>query len=157
VSDLQALAEQLKLDTATLPSGRKCANGCGATLSPERATGSYALCERCTRITSSGYRGCLDCGREWTASREAHCASCHRHFSSDSAFDMHWGISHSPCAKRPENQGANKHKVCYATSVHRDPATIRTREGAPRLIEVQTEHGPVWSRPGSRPSEPLPR
>lgn len=147
MSDLQALAGQLKLDAGVLSSGRKCANGCGATLSPERAQNSYALCERCARITSTGYRGCLDCGREWSAYREAHCAECHRQFSSDSAFDLHWGIDHSPCAERPENQGSNSHKVCYAQSVHRDPATIR------RLVEIQTEHGPVWSWSGARPSE----
>jgi hypothetical protein len=152
VSDLQTLAEQLKLDTTTLPSVRKCANGCGTTLAPEQAKSSYALCERCTRITSTGYRGCLDCGREWTAGREAHCADCHRQFSSDSAFDLHWGIDHGPCAARPENQGSNSHKVCYAAAVHRDPAAIRKGDGTPRLVEIQTDHGPVWSWPGGRPS-----
>lgn len=151
MSDLQDLAGQLQATTGALQLIRQCANGCGTTLAPEQVRNRYALCPRCARITKDGYRGCPDCGREWTALREAHCVTCHRQFSSDSAFDMHWGIDHAPCAKRPENQGANKHKVCYAQSVHRDPAIIRKGDGTPRLIEVRTERGPVWAWPGGRP------
>lgn len=32
---------------------------------------------------------CKGCGREWGGHREAHCATCHQHFGSTSAFDRH--------------------------------------------------------------------
>lgn len=34
---------------------------------------------------------CTGCGRVWTAPGAAHCASCHEHFGSVTAFDRHRG------------------------------------------------------------------
>lgn len=99
---------------------------------------------------------CRECGRQWTALEEAHCVACHRHFSSDSAFDRHQRIDHRPCGKRPENRGDNKHKVCVAISVCRDPAALVTSDGTPRLERVDSPYGPVWARPGNRPAETIP-
>ena len=79
---------------------------------------------------------CVDCGRRWTAKGEAHCAGCCRHFSSDSAFELH--------VKKPPEYGPRPFETC------RDPATVRTRKGEPKLVLTESRWGPLWSRPGSR-------
>jgi hypothetical protein len=91
---------------------------------------------------------CPDCGRPGTDLKEAHCAACHRHFTSVSAFDAHQRIDHKPCGKAPENQGENPHKVCDARSVCLDPATLHKPDGSPVLVQVETACGPVWANPG---------
>ena len=75
---------------------------------------------------------CPDCGRQWTALEEAHCAGCCRHFSSDSAFDKH--LIAPP-------QGPRPFKTC------RDPAALHKADGSPRLIQVETDHGSMWAWP----------
>jgi hypothetical protein len=105
------------------------------------------LCATCVLVTNGELHICRDCGREWTEAGDAHCAACHRHFSSDSAFDMHQAIDHGRCAWHQRNQGDNKHKVCVAESVCRDPAGLHKRDGSPRLIWTQTERGVTWSKP----------
>lgn len=132
MSGLQDLAEQLQTAAGTLQLTRRCANGCGTTLPPGTAAGAYAMCPRCVLLTSGKLFDCRPCGREWTAKQEAHCAGCHRHFSSDSAFDAHISVD-------------------QAGSVHHDPATLRKRDGSPRLVPVQSEHGVTWSGPGMTP------
>jgi hypothetical protein len=93
---------------------------------------------------------CQDCGRQWTAAREAHCAGCHRHFSSDSAFDMHQRLDHGPCATHPKNR-RQPHRVCYAQSIRLDPATLIKADGSPRLVLTASRFGKTWARPGRRP------
>jgi hypothetical protein len=83
---------------------------------------------------------CRDCSRQWTGDRPAHCAGCHRTFSSDSAFDEHQRLDHGPCASRPENR-KQTHRVCYARSVCLDPATLRRPNGSHRLVEFPTRSG----------------
>jgi hypothetical protein len=78
---------------------------------------------------------CPDCGRIWTALREAHCAACCRHFSSDSAFDAH--------IFPPPPYGPRPFKTCC------DPARLR-KGGKPKLICVDLPEGRMWSWPGSR-------
>lgn len=47
-------------------------------------------------VDGPGY--CSDCDREWAAMGEAHCVECHRHFTSDSGFELHRrdGKCHDP-------------------------------------------------------------
>lgn len=75
----------------------------------------------------SGY--CPDCGREWDALGEAHCACCCKHFTSDSAFDVH----------RVKGE-------CV------DPATIKVvkgeREGEAVLELTTRASGLAWKRAG---------
>ncbi|MQB01953.1 MAG: hypothetical protein GEU78_17080 [Actinobacteria bacterium] len=75
------------------------------------------------------------CGRQWTALDECHCAACHRHFSSISAFDVH--------------QRARTDKDLRVKVTCRDPSTVRKKDGSPRLEEVTTEWGPLWALPGT--------
>lgn len=58
-----------------------------------------STCHLCQHAVEHGWYGmsrgshCRDCGRTWTSMRQAHCstAGCHRHFSSPSTFDFHFG------------------------------------------------------------------
>jgi len=95
---------------------------------------------------------CRECGRAWTASREAHCPGCHRQFSSDSAFESHQVLDHGQCAQHPKNQG-RQHRVCDARSVCRDPATLRRQNGSPRLVLSESRFGPVWGWPAAPSGE----
>jgi hypothetical protein len=126
----------------------RCAN-CGETIM--ELSEVPELCARCVLETNGDLIICHTCGREWTEPSEAHCAGCHRHFSSDSAFDKHQAIDHRPCSKRPENQGDNKHKVCAAQSVCRDPATLKKRDGSPPLRQIETDRGTTWATPEMPP------
>jgi hypothetical protein len=77
------------------------------------------------------------CGRQWAGGRPAHCAGCHRTFSSDSAFDLH--------LIAPPQFGPPPFETC------RDPASLTKGDGTPRLEMVVARFGPVWSWPGTRP------
>lgn len=103
------------------------------------------------RHFSAGAGHCRDCGRQWSASRESHCAGCHRHFSSDSAFDAHQRLDHGPC-----DVGGEHGRTCQAISVCLNPKTLTKGDGSPRLVEVQTPDGLLWAWPGSRPPESIP-
>jgi hypothetical protein len=51
-------------------------------------------CEACEFFKERGYypkqtHHCRTCHRSWTGYTQAHCASCHSHFSTPSAFDRH--------------------------------------------------------------------
>lgn len=107
------------------------------------------LCARCVLETNGELHICRDCGREWTELGDAHCAACHRHFSSDSAFDAHQRIDHRPCKDHP-------HSRCYARSVCQDPGALYKRDGTPRLFLVETERGVTWSEP-EMPAEVIAR
>ena len=63
---------------------------------------------------------CHGCGRRWAGLAECHCAGCHQHFSSVSAFDLH----------RVSGE-------CI------DPA------GHSRLVVRSGPHGVVWGQPSS--------
>lgn len=65
-----------------------------------------------------------ECGAKWTGSRRAHCPSCHRTFSVDSAADKH----------RQGRHGIDRHCV--------DPATVG-------LVPVDKPYGVLWQNPGS--------
>lgn len=80
-------------------------------------------CPICTHNLEHGWYGpdfagerCRDCHRSWTGLAECHCAGCHQHFGSDSAFDLHQ---------------VGDEVIC------RDPATLIDRHGAPRLKVVE--------------------
>ena len=74
---------------------------------------------------------CVQCGRRWTAPREAHCAICHQHFAGYTSFDLHLSVSRDG-----------------ETVTHRDPATLLDCHGQPRLVLVERRLGPTWSRAG---------
>jgi hypothetical protein len=76
---------------------------------------------------------CIDCGRRWAARSEAHCAVCHRHFTSPTAFDLHLSTSRDG-----------------ETVTHRDPATLLDRHGRPRLVLIARASGPAWACAGER-------
>lgn len=78
---------------------------------------------------------CVQCGRRWTALGEAHCAVCHRHFTTYRAFDLHLSVS------RDGEQ-----------VTHRDPAMMIDRYDQPRLVLVERRFGPTWAWPGERPA-----
>lgn len=70
------------------------------------------------------------CGRGWDGLTQAHCATCHRHFGSVAAFDMH-------------RQGSADDRFCA------DPEIIVRGEdskhaGRPRLRAAESPHGVVW-------------
>jgi hypothetical protein len=66
--------------------------------------------------------GC-NCGRTWTGLTQAHCPTCHAHFSSVSGFDRHRGTGR--CA---------------------DPATVMRGDGQPYFKAEQSRFGLTWSR-----------
>lgn len=93
-------------------------------------------CPDCTFATEHGHwpsamRGtthCRACGRYWPVRTEQqHCVSCHRHFKSVRAADMH-----------------RKSDQCV------EPASLVNAKGQPRLVSRETEHGPLWSRSDDR-------
>jgi hypothetical protein len=123
------------------PGAARCAN-CGRTST--ELSDVPDLCARCLLETSGELIICYDCGREWTEAGDAHCAACHRHFSSDSAFDKHQTIDHRPCNGHPNSR-------CVARSVCRDPAALRKRDGSQPLRLVETDRGMTWSEPEMPP------
>lgn len=70
------------------------------------------------------------CGSRWTGHQKAHCAGCHLTFSSDSAFDTH-----------------RRGMRCN------DPSTMKRKDGTSLLALKVTEFGPIWSHPGSVPTD----
>lgn len=114
----------------------RCAN-CGEVFIPSDVPD---LCARCVLETNGELHICRECGREWTEAGDAHCAACHRHFSSDSAFDRHQSMDHRPCKGHPQSR-------CYARSICHDPATLRKRDGSQPLVLIETDRGLSWSEP----------
>lgn len=80
-----------------------------------------------------------NCGRVWTASRECHCPSCHRHFASVRYFDDHM--------QAPDG----KHERAWC----RDPMTIPTsrKDPTPKLKINETAWGPVYASAIERPDD----
>ncbi len=64
---------------------------------------------------------CGGCDRRWNSTSEAHCATCHCHFSTVANFDRH--RVNGTCA---------------------DPATLTDRHGQPILRPVERPGGPTW-------------
>ena len=65
-------------------------------------------CESCKFRDRCHYQQthhCRECHRSWTGHTQAHCVSCHSHFSTPSAFDKH--ITDEGC-RQPE-QLRDKH------------------------------------------------
>lgn len=94
-------------------------------------------CSICTHAEEHGWYGpgftgehCRDCHRSWTGLAECHCAGCHHHFGSDSAFDTH-------------QVGDNS--ICH------DPATMTDKHGVLRFKAVQRASGRVWVGNSARP------
>jgi hypothetical protein len=90
-------------------------------------------CPVCRHADEHGWWGqngthCRKCHRTWTGLREAHCVRCCAHFSTPENADMHVGVTEC-----------------------RDPATLVTRDGSPRLKPVQRASGPTWVGAGERP------
>ena len=68
---------------------------------------------------------CRVCERTWTGTVQAHCRSCHRHFSRASSFDLHW-------------RGRGEHRECV------DPATLLDLDGLPALKLSKDPAGRPW-------------
>jgi hypothetical protein len=49
---------------------------------------------------------CPDCHRTWHGLDECHCASCHSHFGSDSAWCIRWQVECRNPATMLESQGS---------------------------------------------------
>ena len=71
---------------------------------------------------------CTTCNRTWTGLAEAHCTSCHRHFTTASAFDLH-------------RVGPTDTRHCT------DPTTLTRGDGAPKLTVTPRKSGEVWGYP----------
>jgi hypothetical protein len=71
--------------------------------------------------TPRGATRCGDCDRMWTGTAQAHCARCHRHFSSSSGFDLH--LTSDGC---------------------REPWLVVRKCQAPRFKVVEHKYGPTW-------------
>jgi hypothetical protein len=71
------------------------------------------------------------CGREWNGLAQAHCPTCHAHFSTVGNFDRH----------RPGSAGCQ------------DPATL-TRSNGERLFKpVLSALGTTWAENSDRPDQ----
>lgn len=68
------------------------------------------------------------CGRQWTGLAQAHCPTCHRHFSTVANFDRH----------RPGTKGCQ------------DPATLTRRNGNPVFKPTENAYGTTWVGWGER-------
>jgi hypothetical protein len=91
-----------------------------------------APCPLCAFADAHGWWGregthCRGCHRTWAAFGQAHCATCHNHFSTPTAFDRH--LAPRGCL---------------------DPSEVRTKDGTPRLILRDGPSGPLWGWPDSR-------
>lgn len=73
---------------------------------------------------------CGGCDRVWTGIAEAHCTTCHRHFTGITAFDEHRG-------------GPDDDRRCA------DPAMLVDGRGDPKLSERLRASGPVWGSPSA--------
>lgn len=71
-----------------------------------------------------------NCGRQWTGLSQAHCTTCHHHFSTVTNFDRH----------RP---GGN--------CLH--PAALTDRNGKPLFKPVTNNYGVTWVHNSERPTE----
>lgn len=63
---------------------------------------------------ASEIASCSGCDATWTAAAAAHCAACHRTFSSVSLFDRHRSISgeHGTCHDPAAMTGRNGEPIC---------------------------------------------
>jgi hypothetical protein len=86
-----------------------------------------------TTDTGSPVWSC-DCGRVWTGTQQAHCAGCHLHFSSDSAFDCHT-VAPPPYGPRP-------FKTCLTVDELVDQGKLEQRRHL---------YGLLWGWPGAMP------
>lgn len=88
-------------------------------------------CVWCQRKAELGWYGdakihhCRTCHRTWTGTSQAHCVSCHHHFSSNSAADRHL-VNDS----------------CYP------PQEVRDSNGVPKLGLRKDKYGYTWSFAG---------
>lgn len=86
-------------------------------------------CQTCAFIEEKGYSppgvfhcsGTDGCHRSWKSHAECHCATCHRSFGGDEAFQAH-----------------------IVGDVCRDPAQLKTKAGVPRFRPIEREGGFVW-------------
>jgi hypothetical protein len=139
-ADLPAVVES-NLADPDLAAIALAASG-SAVVTPAEASAAGAnsagRCPTCRFIAEHGWTGprggshCQRCHRSWHGKAQAHCPSCCRHFSAPSAFDRHL---------RTAGDGS-------VTCV--DPATLRTRAGAPVLVSDADAYGPIWRFPGRR-------
>ncbi len=74
---------------------------------------------------------CRDCGRLWTGTQQGHCAGCHLHFSSDSAFEEH--------VVAPSAYGPRPFKTCKTQDELMDGG---------RLTIHESKYGRLWGWPG---------
>jgi hypothetical protein len=73
--------------------------------------------------------GACTCNRQWTSLIEAHCRTCHAHFSTPDNFDRH----------KP-----------HATTCP-DPGSHRDSNGRPILKAIERPGGITWVRYDERP------
>jgi len=72
------------------------------------------------------------CDRKWTGFNQAHCSSCHEHFSTVKNFDLH-----RPGKVRADGTAACG-KPAEMTRTKRDGTKV------PLFREVETVNGPMW-------------
>lgn len=92
--------------------------------------GYDTTCEICMYAAEHGswpttHRGThCDCHRSWTGMKEAHCAECHLHFSTDKLADRH-----------------RKGDACMTPG---ELLRLRTDSGKPVFRVCETPKGEVW-------------
>lgn len=82
---------------------------------------AYAAIHACWPKDHRGTH-CRDCHRSWTGLKEAHCVTCHEHFSTDAHAESHRG-----------SRGACVH-----------PASVLRKDGEARMRLTDRGSGPVW-------------
>lgn len=98
---------------------------------------------------SSVQARCGGCTRTWTGHTQAHCKSCHQHFTSDAAFDRHREGSFDP-----RHEGTGNYRHCIPVARFAEPYGKR---GNPRLSLVVLADGPTWAEKPSTKSARTPR
>lgn len=96
-------------------------------------------CQVCAYADEHGawpasHRGthCRGCHRSWTGLKEAHCVTCHAHFSTDNHAQSH-RLPRGGCT---------------------DPAAVLRTDRQPRMRLVDRGSGPVWVGAESMPVRP---
>jgi len=83
--------------------------------------------------------GCQGCERRWDGLTEAHCATCHAHFGSTGAFDLHRVGRIDP------------YDPALDTRCCGDPVALTSRTGRLLLVAARRASGTVWVQRHTRP------
>jgi len=104
-------------------------NATASAVEGQLAATPEGVCAICAYSKANGWWGpdcpgahCRECHRSWTSLVEAHCVTCHAHFSTDSTAHRH----------RKPGGGCE------------GPASMRTKVDKPVYKQVERKSGPVW-------------